>query len=300
MNGLNGILLIDKPVGVFCGQVLKGLKRFPGCRRIGHAGTLDPMAGGLLLAGLNAGTRVLPYLTGLEKEYRALAQMGMTTDTDDITGRITGKWEGPFPDAAALESALREFIGDIEQVPPVFSAIRVKGVRAYTLARAGRPAPLSPRKIFVRDIRFRGWDAAEHRLEFSVVCSKGTYIRSLVRDLGRKLGCGGTLCGLKRLGIGSFSVEKALSPALFQDEGSVKNALVPLDRALYFLEAVQVTDEMAGPLKNGRLWALNPETKLSDLGVKKGVMANGRVFALLKPLEEEGRIKLRVLRMIEE
>lgn len=292
-------MLIDKPEDTYCGQILKSIRRITGRKKIGHGGTLDPLASGLLIAGIDAGTRVLGYLTDLEKEYSCEAQLGTVTETDDITGKILKTHKGAFPDRAQVASALSDFMGDLEQVPPNYSALRVKGKRAYDLARKGERFELPSRTVHVKSIDFTGWDPENHRLTFRIFCSKGTYIRSIVRDLGNQLGCGGCVRKLRRLRIGDLPVEKAHDPSSFINSEKVEKALLSINRALYFLEAVRIDEESLSLLRNGQACELAHEHDTSSLNIVKGVTEEGRVFALLNTVRENGTVKYRVKRMIE-
>jgi tRNA pseudouridine55 synthase len=217
-NGRSGILLVDKPQGITSHDVVARTRKRAGTRKVGHAGTLDPMATGLLVLGINNSTRLLTYLVGLDKEYFATIRLGAATTTDDAEGEVLGRAE-PHDvvglDDSAIAAALAPLTGEISQVPSSVSAIRVDGQRAYTLARAGETVELAARRVTVSALevldsrRVAGDTGAFLDLDVRVRCSSGTYIRALARDLGATLGVGGHLTALRRTMIGPFSVADA-------------------------------------------------------------------------------------------
>ena len=207
---MNGWLLVDKPDGVSSHDVVQGARRWLRQRRVGHTGTLDPLATGLLVLCLGAATRLSEYLLGQSKEYRALVRLGQTTDSYDADGEITAARPVKV-DAAGLTAALRQFRGEIEQVPPAFSAIKSGGQRAYKLAREGKPTHLPARSVCIEQISVTDFEAPDVTLELT--CSAGTYVRSLAHDLGQALGCGAHLAALRRTAVGPFVLEHAQAPA---------------------------------------------------------------------------------------
>lgn len=200
------ILFIDKPSGITSFDVIRRLRKKLGLRKMGHAGTLDPLATGLLIIAVEEATKKISHYVGLPKEYEVTIEFGKVSTTYDADGEIT---EGKLSSITrgAFEEVLKKFIGTTNQTPPPFSAIRVHGRRAYDLARKGEKVTLSPRPIWVRSIEIRGfyWPLVSLR----VICGKGTYIRSLAHDIGRELGCGGYVKALRRTAIGQFRVEEA-------------------------------------------------------------------------------------------
>jgi tRNA pseudouridine55 synthase len=208
---VNGIVLLNKPPGVTSFQALAGLKRALGTKKIGHAGTLDKFAQGLLITAAGNCTRLIRLFTAQEKEYRAVAVFGQGTDTLDPEGTPTGT--GPVPQRADLEAVLGRFRGTIQQRPPEYSAVSVGGVRAYRLARAGQEVELAERAVMINELVLE--DYAPPRARLRIVCSKGTYIRSLARDIAEALGTRAYLESLMRNRIGPFSVTEAISPDAF-------------------------------------------------------------------------------------
>jgi len=200
------ILLLDKASGLTSAKALNQLKRKLKLKKIGHSGTLDPMASGLLVCLLDGATRLASFAEQGQKTYSGVIQFGIRTDTDDITGATLEQCL-EIPDFKSIENAVLNFVGEIEQVPPNYSAVKVDGVRAYELARQGQSTELKARKVTVE--RFQIEALSQNSVFFRVVCSKGTYIRSLARDLGQMLGCGACLASLRREASAPFHVLQA-------------------------------------------------------------------------------------------
>lgn len=204
------LLNLRKPIGWTSNDVVRRAKRLLGVEKIGHAGTLDPTADGVLLLGIGReGTRRIADLMGMEKEYRLVMELGVETDTLDLSGKVVRRKEPAPLERNRLEQTLRQFIGVIEQTPPAFSAVHVKGRRAYQLARSGEPFELPSRRVTVHALKLL--DLNMPRLELQTVCSKGLYVRSLVRDLAYALGEIGYLRRLTRTRIGTYRLEEALT-----------------------------------------------------------------------------------------
>ena len=210
-EGIAGIVLLDKPRGVTSFQALATVKSRLGTRRVGHAGTLDRFAEGLLVVLTGRATRLVPFATDMEKEYVATVAFGRQTDTLDPEGVVVA--EGRVPAGAEVETVLPRFTGTIWQVPPAYSAVHVEGRRAYQAARRGEEIALSPRLVMVRSLQLLRFDPPNAVLQ--VVCSKGTYVRSLARDIAQSLSTCGHVAGLRRVRIGAFRVESAVSPEDF-------------------------------------------------------------------------------------
>lgn len=216
---MTGLVLLDKPAGVTSFAALGALKRALGSGRVGHAGTLDPFATGLLVALTGPLTRLADVFSGLDKVYRAVLRFGEETDTLDPEGQVVDR--RPLPDPEALRGALGSFRGRIEQRPPAYSAVHVSGRRAYALAREGRPPELPARTVTIHSLQILHLQLPEVELE--VRCSKGTYVRSLARDLARQVGSCAHLRALRRLAIGPFLVEQAVAPEQFRPERDLLN-----------------------------------------------------------------------------
>ncbi|UCC65703.1 MAG: tRNA pseudouridine(55) synthase TruB [Anaerolineae bacterium] len=252
-----GILNVNKPAGVTSHDVVAAIRRAARVRRVGHAGTLDPLATGVLLVCLDQATRVSRYLVASDKVYRAHVRLGQMTDTDDAEGQVTRQQPVPAHlDAAAIEEALAGFVGQIDQLPPRYAAIKQDGVPLYRLARQGFDPQPTPRQVVVHAISLLAWHDPDLTVE--VHCGPGTYIRALARDLGEQLGCGGHLAGLVRLRSGAFSLETAtdLDQALRRLQSpagpDVADILWPLDAALTGLARMAVDAETEERLRHGQ------------------------------------------------
>jgi len=205
---MENILLIDKPKGITSFDVIRKLRRSMNIRKMGHGGTLDPLATGLMIIGVGAGTKLLTGYIGLDKTYETVIEFGKISDTYDADGKVEEVKSAPQVSRDQVEEILKkDFTGEISQTPPIFSAIKVKGQRAYDLARSGKEVKLEPRKVTIKNIEILKWEWPLVTLKID--CSKGTYIRSIAHDLGQKLGCGGYVKELRRTRIGDFKVEDA-------------------------------------------------------------------------------------------
>jgi tRNA pseudouridine55 synthase len=249
---VGGIVLVDKPAGITSHDVVSRVRRLAGTRKVGHAGTLDPAATGLLLLGLDSSTRLLTYLVGLDKEYLATLRLGVATTTDDAEGEIVSTASAETLAAisdAQLRDGVAELTGRISQVPSTVSAIKVDGKRAYALARAGETVTLAAREVTVSAFEILHIDRSDGlSLDVRVECSSGTYIRALARDLGERLGVGGSLTALRRTRIGPFSVANA-APL---DEAIRGAALAPADVASGLYPTLGLTEEQTVDLSNGK------------------------------------------------
>jgi tRNA pseudouridine55 synthase len=207
----SGLVIVDKPGGMTSHDVVARVRRLAGTRKVGHAGTLDPMATGVLVVGVEKATRLLGYLTLTEKEYAATIRLGQATSTDDAEGELTGSAPAAGVSAEAIAKAVAGLTGEILQVPPAVSAIKVGGQRAYKLTRAGAAPELKSRPVTVYEFTVTGIrnDGDLVDLDATVRCSSGTYIRALARDLGAALGTGGHLTALRRIRVGGYRAEDA-------------------------------------------------------------------------------------------
>jgi tRNA pseudouridine55 synthase len=204
-----GFLVLDKPAGLSSHACVGRVRRAYGLRRVGHGGTLDPAVTGVLPMALGAATRLLPYLSG-DKAYRGVVQLGVTTSSDDLEGEVVDHRPVPPLSHEDLEAALAGFRGAIQQVPPQVSAVHVDGERAYQRVRRGETLNLASRPVTIAQLQLLAWDPATGQLELVVHCSAGTYIRSLARDLGQSLGCGGALARLRREAALGFTLAQAV------------------------------------------------------------------------------------------
>ena len=234
-----GFLVLDKAAGLTSHACVARVRRAYKLKRVGHGGTLDPAVTGVLPIALGPATRLLPYLEG-DKTYRGVVQLGLRTVSDDLEGEVLARFAVPALVASDLEAALAAFRGTIEQVPPQVSAVHVKGQRAYALVRQGEQLELAPRAVTIQRLELLGWDGATARLELLVRCSAGTYIRSLARDLGEALGCGGALAQLRRSEALGFGLEQAV-PLEALDQAPLPPLMDPL-AALGHLPQRQLLD----------------------------------------------------------
>jgi tRNA pseudouridine55 synthase len=250
----SGLVVVDKPAGLTSHDVVGRIRRLAGTRRVGHAGTLDPMATGVLVLGVERATRLLTYLIGADKEYLATIRLGVTTVTDDAEGEVTGRHDaGALPDAA-VAAGVRALTGEIDQVPSAVSAVKVEGRRAYARVRAGEPVELAARRVTVSrfDVLARqdGTDEGVRvvDLDVRVVCSSGTYVRALARDLGAGLGVGGSLIALRRTRVGPYGLDQARTLDQLADAFDV---LPIADAARLAFPARELTDDEARRLAHG-------------------------------------------------
>jgi tRNA pseudouridine55 synthase len=248
---MNGLLIVNKPVGPTSHDIVYKVRKWSGERRIGHTGTLDPMAGGVLILCLGTATRISEYLLGGDKHYQAVARLGQTTTTYDAEGQFVE--QGPVNLALEqIESALPKFRGTISQVPPAFSAVQVDGRRAYDLARRGEAPDLAPRSVTIHRLDLLSWQPPD--LALSVACSAGTYIRSLAHDLGQALGCGGHLVALTRTAAGGFTLEDAHDLARIESAfkaGRGQELIRPTDHALKHWPAIHLDSAGADRITHG-------------------------------------------------
>lgn len=240
---VSGILLINKPAGLTSHDVVEKVRRLTHQRKVGHAGTLDPLATGLLVVCLGQATRLVPYLIGHDKSYRARLRLGQSTDTYDAEGRIVYEHSGPLPDRSQVETVLANFLGDIEQEPPAFSAVKVAGEPLYRRARRGDAVTAPPRQVRIARLELTAWEPPYLTLEID--CSAGTYVRSLAHDIGRRLGCGAFVAGLVRTRSGPFRLDQAVSLEKLAQAGQWQGYLLPLDAGLQDLPAFVLTSEEA-------------------------------------------------------
>lgn len=255
---MDGILLIDKPAGLTSAEADRRVRRWLKPARVGHLGTLDPLATGLLPLVVGEATKLAPFLADAEKEYEGVIRLGVETDTLDSAGRVVREAPVPALDTVLLAELAARFSGTIEQTPPVYSAIKRAGVPLYKLARRGAPvAPPSPRLVEVRNLELEPGDADEVR--FRMVCSAGTYLRAFARDIGVALGSAAHLAKLRRLRSGGLSVEqaKALSDVLAELEGGGRVELLGMREALSHLAEAQVEERLGCRLRNGDFSALD-------------------------------------------
>jgi tRNA pseudouridine55 synthase len=264
-DGCSGVVFVDKPAEMTSFQALGAIKRALGTRRVGHCGTLDRFATGLLVVLTGGYTRLVQLFTGLDKGYRASMVFGTETDTLDPEGSVIA--EGPVPALEDIRGVVAGFVGPILQAPPAYSALHVEGRRAHELSRAGTPPRIPPRPVTVHSLELLRYDPPV--LEFEVRCSKGTYVRSLARDLGFAVGSRGHLRQLRRLSIGPYRVEEGVSPGAFAPGRDLRSPWEVL-RRLDALSCRTVGAEEAEAVRRGR-----PLEHCLSLPAAEGIPAGG-------------------------
>lgn len=230
----NGLLNLYKPVGKSSANYVYRLRRVFGLRKVGHAGTLDPFADGVLVACIGRGTKLVERLMNLPKRYRTTLRLGVTNATYDTEKPFDPVPGATAPDRSAIETALASMTGLVQQVPPAFSAVRIAGVQSYKLAARGTPAPREPKEVRIDRIDILAYDYPT--LTLDILCGRGTYIRAIARDLGRTLACGACCETLQRTAVGPFRVEDSVDLQTAPPD-AVRAALVPLDEALRLLDS---------------------------------------------------------------
>lgn len=248
---MNGIILVDKPCGWTSHDVVGKLRGILRERRIGHSGTLDPMATGLLVVFAGRATRAVEFAEADSKEYIAGLRLGVSTDTQDTTGNVLNTCEA-LPSKDELIAAANGFLGEISQIPPMYSAIKMNGKKLYELARRGEIVERSPRKVTISKLELVGEDKSDYILD--IHCSKGTYIRTLCSDIGDKLGCGGCMSSLRRVKAGVFSITQAHTMEQIQaaaDSGGLDGIIIPVDTLFTDKPKLTVNEFEEKKLRNG-------------------------------------------------
>ena len=251
---MNGIFNINKPIGVTSTEVVRKIKKLTGIKKVGHAGTLDPLASGVLPICVGKATRIIEYLIDQDRSYRGIINLGIETDTFDKEGSIVSENNGyKIPSRVEIINALALFIGDIQQIPPMYSAIKINGERLYDLARKGVNLELKSRPVKVFDISLLDWNNPS--LDIEIHCGKGFYVRSLANDLGRELGTGAYLNRLIRLKHGSFSIENSIEYKCIEkifDEDRWFDIIMDVDSAITHLSKITVEPRLEEDIINGR------------------------------------------------
>ena len=286
-NAISGALVVDKPVGMTSHDVVQAIRNGTGLRRAGHTGTLDPRASGVLVILVGPAVRLSEYVSASDKRYQAIIRLGGSTDTFDAEGMVTPTIDPVSVTEAQFEEALKTFIGEIEQTPPPYSAVKVQGRKAYEMARQGEEVDLAPRKITVHHLEVLEWTPPE--VVIDVHCSSGTYVRSLANDLGVMLGCGAYLVGLRRTKSGRFSLRDSVPLRKLQEAFTAGNwyqYLIPAAEALGDWPAVELNpDEVEGVRHGHRVKVVGDpaETKV------RGVSTQGELVALMEiTINEDG------------
>ena len=250
---MNGIVIVDKPSGWTSQDVTARLRRVFGTRRIGHGGTLDPMATGVLPVFVGRATRGVEFFEHAEKGYEALLIPGLTTDTEDVTGNVLSRQQVLLT-AEQLEAVLPRFRGEIMQIPPMYSALKVNGQKLCDLARRGREIPREPRPVTIRELKLVGFEEGNPILR--VQCSKGTYIRTLCKDIGNALGCGGCMGRLRRVQAGEYTLADAVPLETLLEAAHPEEYLRPVDSMFRSLPAVTLTANQEKRCRNGNAFSV--------------------------------------------
>ncbi|MAG98711.1 MAG: tRNA pseudouridine(55) synthase TruB [Alphaproteobacteria bacterium] len=282
---IHGWLVIDKPQGLTSAAVVAAVRRISGAAKVGHGGTLDPLATGVLPVALGEATKTVSYVMDGTKAYSFTVAWGEARDTDDSEGAVTERSD-VRPSAAAVTAALPSFIGTIEQLPPAYSALKVGGRRAYDLARAGQAVKLAPRQVRVDSLKLLASPDPDHAC-FELVCGKGTYVRALARDLGRLLGSFGHVVEMRRARVGDFSEGQAISLDKLNElrhSSALDSAILPVETALADIPALALTGPQAERLQHGQA--------IRVLNIADGIcrtMTDGRLVALAEANDGEVR-----------
>ncbi len=289
-NAISGVLVIDKPTGMTSHDVVNIVRRGTDIRRVGHTGTLDPRASGVLVILVGPAVRLSEYISASDKRYQAIIRMGTATDTYDAEGSFTREETDIDVTEEQFETELKKFEGEIEQTPPPYSAVKVKGRKAYELARKGEEVELEPRMIQVHHLEVLEWAMPE--VVVDVHCSSGTYIRSLANDLGEVLGCGAYLVGLRRTKNGRFSLRDSVPLRKLKEAfetGDWYKYLIPAAESLSDWPSVELDPDQVETIRHGHRIKADPGT---EPGMVRGISMAGELVALLNLEEgEDGNLE---------
>lgn len=293
--GPAGFLVVDKPNGVTSHDMVEAARGWLGIRRVGHLGTLDPQATGVLPLAIRGATKLVPFVQAGEKSYVGTVRLGLTTDTLDGQGKVTDRHDGPLPEEGDVRSALKQFEGEIEQIPPMYSAVKRGGVALYKLARQGEEIEREAKKVVVHRLELTRFDSPE--AEIAVECGSGTYVRSLAHDLGQALGCGGYLANLRRLCSQPFGIDEAHTFEACEEAarmGKMDDLLIPPEKGLDF-PVIRLAAQGAkrvengGDISPGTLERSKPGTRVTALD------PDGRMIAILELRADRRLWPIRVL-----
>ncbi len=284
-NAISGALVVDKPVGMTSHDVVQIIRNGTGLRRAGHTGTLDPRASGVLVILVGPAVRLSEYVSASDKRYQAIIRLGGTTDTFDAEGRVTLSKEPLNVTEEQFNEALQTFVGEIEQTPPPYSAVKVQGRKAYEMARKGEEVDLTPRKITVYHLEVLEWAPPEAVID--VHCSSGTYVRSLANDLGARLGCGAYLVGLRRTKSGRFSLRDSVPLRKLQEAFAAGNwyqYLIPAAETLGDWPAVELNPDEVEAVRHGHRAKVVGDPPFERA---RGVSTQGELVALMEKMKNE-------------
>ena len=271
---MNGIVIIDKPQGWTSQDVTARLRRVFNTKRIGHGGTLDPMATGVLPVFVGRATRGVEFFEHAEKTYETVLRLGITTDTEDITGTVLTRCDA-FVTGAQLEQVLQQFRGEIMQVPPMYSALKVNGQKLCDLARKGKEVERKPRPITIHELTLLGMEDDSIRLR--VRCSKGTYIRTLCKDIGEALGCGGCMAALRRVTAGEYTIEESVPLEVLLESEDPEAYLRPVDTMFRNYPTVSLSEKQTLRCRNGNSFSVKMEN-----GTYRAYSQNGEFLMMAK------------------
>jgi tRNA pseudouridine55 synthase len=287
---VNGFLIIDKPVGLSSHDVVNRVRRILGTKKVGHTGTLDPFATGVLPVAVGEGTKAIQFLDEGQKEYLATIRLGVTTDTLDVTGTVLHECDATSIAQLSLLQSMSVLTGEISQLPPMYSAVKQGGQPLYKLARKGLEVERQPRRVLIHQFELLLFEPPV--AEVRVLCSRGTYVRSLADDLGRLLGCGACLTTLRRSQSGPFRLDTACSLEQLADaveQGRLAECLVTVEQALIHLQLCEVSIQELQPLRNGVL------PRLSLAGTQPGLiqLRHERQLLAVAEMTADGQIELK-------
>ena len=294
----SGLLLVDKPAGPSSAQVVHRIKVLLGAKKVGHLGTLDPFASGLLLLGINEGTKIADLFLRASKSYRGIMVLGVETDSQDATGKILQVRPVPSIAAAELRNLEQQFLGDLQQVPPMFSALKRQGVPLYRLARQGKEVPREPRAIRIEKLQLNPLTGDE--IELELTCSRGTYVRTLVADMGKFLGCGAHLKSLRRMACGHLHVDQSVTLNELERLDSKEVRLLGLEKALEPLQAIIWDNRLVSRLRLGQQEVLRDLDKpVGGEKLARILGPRGSLVALVEWIEEIPRGRWRLIRVFQ-
>lgn len=299
---MNGIIIVDKPEGYTSFDVVAVMRKLLGEKKVGHTGTLDPMATGVLPILLGRATKLQAFLPITEKEYIAKIKLGLATDTLDITGKVLSSVSTCIK-KEDFQAALEPFVGEIDQLPPMYSAVQKDGVRLYALARKGIEVERSPRKIVISKLELLGFDEGLQEGELLITCSKGTYIRTLCYDIGKKLGCGAVLTGLQRTKACGFSLKDSITLDEARElaaNNNLQKYVLPCDLPFKSFNAANITLPQANRFRNGGGLSLdrvffNNDQELIDSEIIRVYSAETGFIGLGKINLEKGELSVACL-----